>query len=248
MRKTTKDTLNLILLSIMAGMTLSIAGFAYLKADGLLGSILFSFGLFMIIIFGMKLYTGMVVDIPEMPLKNWWQLIVCFLFNSVGILISVAIIKLTIIGDNLSFLAEIIVMKKLNGGLLSAFASSVLCGMLITLSVLSGRTAKTKSLSGTVGILFPVLMFVYLGLDHSVANQIYFFLAMPELTLELAAYVLLTVIGNAIGGVILPLVLKFGKSGDESVLSLPANHETKISDNVIGIKKEPDNSEAPEKL
>ena len=40
----------------------------------LIGALLFSLGIFAIVTYEMRLFTGMVADIPEMKLKNIWKL------------------------------------------------------------------------------------------------------------------------------------------------------------------------------
>ena len=90
---------------------------------------------------------------------------------------------------------------------LSSVCSGILCGVLITLSVLSVNHAHKKGLSANVGVIFPIIVFAFCGFDHSVANMFYFY-CFGEFSLKVVAYILLTIVGNVIGGVLLPYVIK----------------------------------------
>ena len=90
---------------------------------------------------------------------------------------------------------------------ISSVCSGVLCGILITLSVLSVNHSHKKGLSANVGVIFPIIVFAFCGFDHSVANMFYFY-CLGEMSWRVVGYILLTIVGNVIGGVILPLVLK----------------------------------------
>ena len=78
------------LMAVLSGCMLGIVGSASLLASSLLGAAgkvvgacLFSLGIYAIIIFEMKLFTGMVAGIPKMPVKDYWQLAVCFVCNMI---------------------------------------------------------------------------------------------------------------------------------------------------------------------
>ena len=79
--------------------------------------------------------------------------------------------------------------------------------MLITLSVWSVKYAPKKGLSATVGLTFPIIVFAFCGFDHSVANMLYFYY-FGEVSLRVVGYITLSILGNIIGGVSLPLVVK----------------------------------------
>jgi formate/nitrite transporter FocA (FNT family) len=98
---------------------------------------------------------------------------------------------------------------KLNADLwaVKALCSSILCGFLITLSIGAVRYAPRKGLSVTVGVMFPIIVFAFCGFDHSVANTLYMFFL--GFTGKAVVYLLMCVVGNIIGGVILPILSLF---------------------------------------
>lgn len=202
------------LMAVCSGVMIGIGGVASLIANSLLGewgrligACLFSLGIYAIVAFDMKLFTGMVADIPKLGVKNYWQLVVCFLCNSFGVL-AVSVFA------NHSPASEIVVPKaievisaKLNNGewAVRALCSAILCGMLITVSVRARYYAPQKGLSTTVGVLFPIIVFALCGFDHSVANMLYF-CYLDETSWRVAAYILLTVAGNLLGGICFPTI------------------------------------------
>ncbi len=203
-----------VLMAICSGLVIGIGGTASLLANNLygawgklIGGLLFSLGIFAIVVYEMRLFTGMVADIPKMGWKNSWRLPVCFLGNTIGVLLVGLIAGECFSGEAVSAQAQSLMQTKLNAEnwALKALTSSTLCGGLITLSVWSVKYAPKKGLSPTVGVMFPIVVFAFCGFDHSVANMLYFYF-LGEISWRVAGYILLTVLGNIIGGVILPLV------------------------------------------
>ena len=56
-----------------------------------------------------------------------------------------------------------------------------------------------------VGILFCVPVFILAGFEHSIANMFYF-AAAESFSLDTVVYILVVVLGNTIGGMLLPLL------------------------------------------
>jgi len=209
-----REVLSFCLLSILSGVMIGIGGTASLLANQtlasgkLIGAILFSFGIYCIMIFEMKLFTGMISDMFDLGYKNYWQLAVCFLGNTIGVLLVGALVSFSPI-SNVEILGASIISQKLavDAWYLSALCSSALCGVLISLSVKSYLYTSKKGLSATLGVIFPIVVFAFCGFDHSVANMLYFY-HLGEFSLKIVAYVLLTILGNVLGGITVPLIVK----------------------------------------
>jgi formate/nitrite transporter FocA (FNT family) len=203
------------LLGVFAGVAISVGGTASLLANNLLpgiwgkfvGALLFSLGMFVVISYGLKLFTGMVSGIPTMGVKNLWQLPVCFLANTLGAALFALIVRYSFIGDTLITQAQTIVNGKLSDDYwaVKTLFSAIACGILITFSVWAPRYAAEKKLSASIGVLLPIVVFVFCGFDHSVANAFYLCLSGPA-TWQAVGYILLSIVGNVIGGVLFPLV------------------------------------------
>jgi formate/nitrite transporter FocA (FNT family) len=213
-----KDVVTFILLGIFAGIAIAIGGTASLLACNLLagmwgklvGATLFSLGMYMVITYGLKLFTGMVSGIPTMGAKNVWQLPVCFLANALGCAIFAVIVRYSFIGDALTAQAQAVISGKLGDEMwaVKTLLSGVACGMLITFSVWAPRYAPDKKLAATVGVMLPIIVFVFCGFDHSVADVFYLCLD-GTLSWQSFCYILLAIAGNTIGGVLFPLFSLF---------------------------------------
>ena len=225
--------LKLIVFSTFAGICIGFAAALYLYAltfsapmvegvavktpslwEKTLSAALFGFGLFFIIAMEYNLFTGMVAGLADMPPRDYIRLVVCYAMNAVGVLV----VCLLVLGMNNSVSkavierAAITIEGKLANTLLGAFFSSVMCGMMITFAVKSHARAKDKGLSATLGVIFPVLLFSFMGFEHCVANQAYIFLGLfgkADIDLwRLLAFALITAGGNIVGGIFFPILTK----------------------------------------
>ncbi len=203
-----------VLMAICSGLMIGIGGTASLiainsfdKWGKLVGSILFSLGIFAIVTYEMRLFTGMVADIPKMGLKNTWKLPVCFIGNVIGVAFIALLVYFTPMKDAVITQSKIIVATKLGANYwgMSALCSSFLCGALITLSVWSVKYSPKKGLDATLGVTFPIIVFAFCGFDHSVANVLYFCFS-AEYSLQAFAYEGLCILGNILGGIVLPCI------------------------------------------
>ena len=91
MDMTKKELAVFCLMAVLSGFMIGIGGTASLLANALLGvwgrlvgAMLFSLGIYAIVTYGMKLFTGMVADIPKMGMKNMWRLPLCFFGNVIA--------------------------------------------------------------------------------------------------------------------------------------------------------------------
>ena len=212
------------LMAVLSGCMLGIVGSASLLASSLLGvagkvvgACLFSLGIYAIIIFEMKLFTGMVAGIPKMPVKDYWQLAVCFVCNMIGVGIVALIVAGTPLAESVIPQGQSVIEAKfaVDNWALSSFCSSILCGALITMSVWSPKFAPQKNVCASIGVLLPIIVFVFCGFDHSVANMLYFYF-FGEVSGRVVGYILLSILGNIVGGIVLPLVVLLKEKATQS--------------------------------
>ena len=214
-RGTFYDFIHFLLMTLLSGAMIAICATSSLTAnvlsqDGrIVGSLLFSLGMFVILAFEMKLFTGLIPKIPHTSPKSYWQLPVCLLGNMLGVFIVYLLVSQTYYADKIITAGSTLIANKLSldNWALSSLSSGILCGVLITLSVLSVDHSHKKGLSANVGVMFPIIVFVFCGFDHSIANMFYFY-CLGEVSWKVVGYIALTILGNFIGGIILPLVLK----------------------------------------
>ena len=204
------------LMSFCSGIMIGVGGTAFLLACNLfetwgklIGSVMFSLGILCIVMFEMKLFTGLISDIPEMGVKNLWKLPVCFLGNMLGVLFAATLVYFSPLADKVIPQAQDLISVKINAEYwaINALCSGILCGFLITLSIGAVKYAPKKGMSTTVGVMFPTIVFAFCGFDHSVANTLYIFFL--GFSWRAVAYLLMCVLGNILGGIILPILSLF---------------------------------------
>lgn len=183
------------------------------------GSIFFGLGLFSVIKFKMWLFTGKVGFIIDNIKKKEWifflDLLLCFIFNCVGIGLFSWIVKLSRNGDGLQAAAAGVVAKKRNPNdpepgdpdYLSTFILSMMCGFMIYIAVRGHGTTEGDFTKDTF-IFFAVCVFILSGFEHCIANFSYFVYAdiQPKdwfLTIFMG-------IGNMVGSVILDFLIQMG--------------------------------------
>lgn len=215
MNMTKKEVWVFALMAVLSGFMIGIGGTASLLANYLLGvwgrligALLFSLGIYAIVTYGMKLFTGMVADIPKMGIKNMWRLALCFLGNVIGVAIVAVLVANSHLADTVMIQGKLTIAPKLlaDGWAWRSFCSAILCGWLITLSVWASKYAPKKNLSASIEVIFPVVVFAFCGFDHSVANMLYFYFY-GEISWRVLGYIAMSVLGNIVGGVLLPLVI-----------------------------------------
>lgn len=230
----------LIVKSIFAGVCIAFAAMIFLYASSVsldesiskaVCSLLFGFGLYFIIVMEYKLFTGMVAGLTDMKVKEYYTLIICYVFNTLGILVICVLLFLmnNPMSNAVISRAGAVMANKLKPGYGSAFISAIFCGMMITLAVKANRVAAGKGLAGALAIIFPVVMFVYLGFEHCIANQAYIFLAIlggEELSLgSVLAFAIITALGNILGGVCFPLMKKLFEKNPQELSTVTAEEK-----------------------
>ena len=213
---TKKSCFELLIFAFFAGIVIGIGGCASLMANNfmpglfgrLIGGFLFAFGMFEIITFELKLFTGMAAQLPTLGKKNLWKLPVCFIGNAIGVACMTLLVTFTPISDMLVAQATSIVEGKFNVEYwyLSAFSSSTLCGVLITISIWSANHSPRNGLSATLGVILPIVIFAFCGFDHCIAILFYFDLY-AEFSWRIIGYNTIAIVGNLFGGVVLPLAM-----------------------------------------
>jgi formate/nitrite transporter FocA (FNT family) len=195
--------------AIMSGIMIGIGGTVYLSADNkYMGGFLFSLGLFTIIRFGFALYTGKVGYIPERKPIYIREVLITLLGNIIGTGITAVLIRLTRVGTKVHENAVSVMETKTNDSVISWLILGFFCGMLMYIAVENGRKCgiDKTDVSFIFGVVMPVMVFIFCGFNHSVADCFYMFAANP--TLKSCLYILVVAIGNACGGMFIPLMKK----------------------------------------
>lgn len=257
-----KDTA-FFLLSILAGLMIAIGAMTYLYITSfdsssiwlkLAGAFVFTIGLIFVVLLDLKLFTGLNCDLIYTNYKDLYRLIVSFLGNCVGSWFGALLIFKTPIGGAIMTRAIELSQGKLAMEWWVVLLSSILCGIFITMAVLGNRSCKGNKTAGIIAIFFPIFIFVILGVEHSVANQTYFALMVlggKPFTGQIVLNTFIVMIGNIIGGVLIPLCLfakdklMNGKTKDKQLSESVAQNTA--NENATQTEENAENSETENK-
>ncbi|MBR4057004.1 MAG: formate/nitrite transporter family protein [Oscillospiraceae bacterium] len=190
---------------ILAGFCISLGGAIFLSLDNkIVGTLLFTVGLFTIVTQGFNLFTGKVCYVFEKDGSYALDLVFIWLGNLIGCLIFGSLLLCTRVGAGLSEKAAGIVATKLGDGLLSIFLLSVFCNILIFIAV-DGFNNGKHELGKYLALFFGIMVFILCGFEHCVANMFYFTVA-KAWSGKAILYLIVMTLGNSVGGVIFPLI------------------------------------------
>ncbi|MGN0649579.1 MAG: formate/nitrite transporter family protein [Oscillospiraceae bacterium] len=192
--------------SVLAGILIATGGCVYLACAsagiGWIGSLLFAVGLYTICMYGFNLYTGKVGYIADnfKDVKYIGRVALILAFNllttfAVGVLVRFSL-------PEIAAKAADAYAAKLAAEPVKWAVSSVFCGMLMFIAV------DTWKRGSKLGVFLCVPTFILSGFDHSIANSFYNGAALSEntFTLRNVLFVAVVVLGNAAGGMLIPLL------------------------------------------
>ena len=162
---------NFIFSALFAGVLISIGGLAFLKVGGIVGAILFTFGLISIISYKYKLYTGTAgyIGKPWNIKQNirFKEVLFILLLNIIGCFIVGYLVNLANndIYDSLNTLVESRLMKDWYQVLILAIG----CGYIMTTVV-----EHSKFNDNWKPLIYGIPLFIMCGMYHSIADAFYF--------------------------------------------------------------------------
>lgn len=212
-------------LAVLGGAFIGIGALLYLQVIGdpamglgvvrLVGGMAFSLGLVMIVVGGAELFTGNMLVVMALAdrrisardvARNWSIVYIGNMLGAVGLVCLAAGSGLLAVDSPLVTPLGGIVAAKNGLGFVEAFCRGVLCNILVCMAVwlaMSGRT----TLDRIVATMLPIAAFVALGLEHSIANMVFFPAAMVATgSTELGwigGNLLPVTMGNMVGGGVL---------------------------------------------
>lgn len=185
-----KENLFIFLSAIIAGISISIGGFVYLKTGSSLeGAVLFTFGLLTVVHYKLHLFTGKAGFFDS--IRTFVQLFLLTLVgNFIGCLASgyFAIETTPVVHQA----AQDLLQARLSASLFVNFLLAIPCGFIMTTAVEFGRNGKFLPL------LFGVPVFIMCGFRHSIADAFYY-CAANMWSFEVIIMWLVIVAGNFIG-------------------------------------------------
>ncbi len=194
-----------LLNGICAGIFIGIGGSVFLSCDNrYIGAFFFSIALLSICTLDLHLFTGKIgFVVLDHTKSNIISVLFCLLGNLAGTVLASLIVSAARppLVDAAKNLAE----AKLALSLPAVFFSAILCGILMYTAV---KIYKDKNT--VVGILFCVPVFILSGFEHSIADMFYLFLAFSY-TPATALFLLTVILGNTVGGMLIPFLKKLAE-------------------------------------
>ncbi len=190
---------------VLAGLSIALGGAVFLSVESkVVGALFFTVGLFTVCTFGLNLFTGKVCYVFENGPGYAADLVLIWLGNLAGTWLTAELLGLTRVGPALREKAAALCDAKLGDGVFSIFILAVFCNILIFIAV-DGFRKNPHELGKYLALFFGVSVFILCGFEHCVANMFYFSVARAW-SLKTLGYLLVMTLGNAVGGVLLPLL------------------------------------------
>lgn len=192
--------------AIMAGVAISTGGIIYLTLENhIVGSFLFSIGLFTIYSFGLNLYTGKICYVPLEKPSYLSTVLIVWIGNFVGTGATGLIFRHTKQAKIVEHTVEVVALK-LSDTLFSTFIMSIMCGIMMCIAVVGFQTIQ-DSIGKHLALILPIMVFILSGYEHSVADMFYFTMA-GAWSAKAFLYIIVISIGNLVGGALIPCALK----------------------------------------
>jgi formate/nitrite transporter FocA (FNT family) len=197
---------SLFLISILGGAAISFGGTVFINVPNvIIGSFLFSLGLFMVCHFKWGLYTGRMHNIVDasIPVKKTIpELIIVYLGNLAGCLFVGYLIFFSGKPETISNV-QAIVQYKLSLPHLNVLVLSFFCGIMVNVAVLGFRKIDDPVGKHLV-IILPVMVFIISGYEHSIAD-LFYISAANAWGLDAVIFSIIAAIGNLLGGCFVPV-------------------------------------------
>lgn len=191
--------------ALLAGVFIGIGGTVFLSVDNkVIGALLFSVGLFAICTLSLNLFTGKVCYVLDNDADYLLNLPIIWFGNIIGTYLVSLLEHFTRIYPAVHEKATNMCQAKLDDNVISIFFLAVLCNILIYLAVEEYKNNQHE-IGKYLGIIFGIVVFIMCGFEHCVANMYYFSIA-DMWSLKALLYVFVMTLGNAFGGVLIPIL------------------------------------------
>ena len=174
--------------SILSGICIGLGSAIFVKLGGIVGAIMFAFGLLTVIYYELPLYTGIAGFINIRQTYEWYKMFIALIGNIIG-----CYLLSLIFCNNEIFNTTDIIQSRIDSGFLQSFLNAIGCGTIMTLIVCGARNGNNLL------VVFGIPLFILLGFYHSIADAFYASLVDYHLLLDYVPYYFLIILGNFIG-------------------------------------------------
>lgn len=198
--------------AFLAGIALGIAGTVNLSVGGgIQGAFLFGFGLFLILCYTFKLYTGAIGYLVCKKCGEFFPYVgtLCLIWsgNLAGTAFVGTLVHHTRIAEKIVPAAEKLCAVKLADSWLSILILAFFCGILMYVAVESFRRDFPPIFRFAM-VFLCVMIFILSGFEHCIANMYYFSAAGLWNEPHTWHWILIMTLGNSLGGWLIPLADK----------------------------------------
>ncbi len=190
------DIVKIIVSSILGGILISIGGMACLLSEyKFIGALIFAVGLFGIMTYKLGLYTGKIGYVLDNPPVFLLDILLTIIGNFIGCLMM-----------GLAFPLEEAVAAceaRLLVDPLTVLFKGICCGILVFIAV-----DQYKKKGSYLALFICIPAFIIAGFEHSIADM-FFFCSAGIFTLDSLIFILIVILGNAIGCLLLPAYNKY---------------------------------------
>lgn len=184
--------------AVIAGFTIGLAGFGYLSMigvlNGVVGAIVFAFGLLTIVAYKLKLFTG-TAGFISMNKSEFGTLFLILIGNVIGCGIVALMTRLS--PNDINCVAERVLTGRIVNGPLKSGILAIGCGFIMTTAVTFARKGNMLPL------IFGVPLFIFCGFPHCLVDAFYILTSPVNFVGGNAGLVFATygcvVVGNFIG-------------------------------------------------
>ena len=203
--------MRVLLRSFLAGILISVGCVVFLMCENkVVGSFLFSFGLFTILNMKLDLYTGKIgYLVKNLNWKYVLDLLIMLVGNFLGTLFVALLIRQTRL--NIMDTVNAVTAVKLGDSHISMFILAVFCGMLMFTGVELFRSIESY-IGKVLGVVFAVMIFILSGFEHCIADMFYFNLAGNLNVLLL----LIIILGNTVGATLLCWLVEISRDKEKT--------------------------------
>lgn len=212
-----KKYLKLLLQAILAGFCIGMGGTVFLRIKdsfpgaNVVGSLLFTIGLFLVCTRGYALFTGKTCYLFDNKPSYLIDLAIIWVGNFLGNMLIATIERSTgICGEaGINVAAKSLVDGKMAAGYGSLFLLGILCNIFIYVAV-NGYAKNPHELGKYLAMFLGVSCFILAGTEHCIADQYYWLVSgvIYDCPGETMIRLLIITAGNMVGGVMFPLAEK----------------------------------------
>ena len=190
---------HVLLSSFLAGFCIAIGGAIFLSIENkVVGSLLFSIGLFCVCSASLHLFTGKICYTTTFKTSELYKYFFILLGNLLGTFSCAYLLSLTRLNEALTARAASICDTKLSDTPISLIILGFFCNIFIFIGV-HGYKYIQYEVGKYIALIFGVMGFILLGTEHCVADMFYIAMA-GAFTKEMFKVLLFVILGNTLGG------------------------------------------------